>query len=246
MEDYKFLFKVVLVGNAGVGKTCLVRRFTQGLFPPGQGATIGVDFMIKTVEVDGERIKLQIWDTAGQERFRSITQSYYRSAHALILVYDITCQPTFDCCPDWLREIQEYANSKVLKILVGNKTDRDDREVPSDIGEEFAKQHDMYFLETSAKQADNVERLFYEIAAELIAQARSTQRQDGVTASGTGTATNGGHISNLSAKATDYLAQHNCCGGSHSNHHHSEQDYLNNPSSMPGSFQDSVPPTHSI
>ncbi|XP_054083526.1 ras-related protein Rab-30 isoform X2 [Zeugodacus cucurbitae] len=135
MEDYKFLFKIVLVGNAGVGKTCLVRRFTQGLFPPGQGATIGVDFMIKTVEVEGEKIKLQIWDTAGQERFRSITQSYYRSAHALILVYDISCQPTFDCLPDWLREIQEYANSKVLKILVGNKTDRDDREIPTQIAE---------------------------------------------------------------------------------------------------------------
>lgn len=89
------------------------------------------------------------------------------------MVYDISCQPTFDCLPDWLREIQEYANSKVLKILVGNKTDRDDREIPTQIGEEFAKQHDMYFLETSAKEAENVERLFYEIAAELIDQARS-------------------------------------------------------------------------
>ncbi|KAI5632037.1 ras family domain-containing protein [Phthorimaea operculella] len=145
MEDYKFLFKVVLVGNAGVGKTCLVRRFTQGLFPPGQGATIGVDFMIKTVEVDGEKVKLQIWDTAGQERFRSITQSYYRSAHALILVYDISCQPTFDCLPDWLREIEEYANNK---------------------------RHGMYFLETSAKEAENVERLFMEIAVELMEQAK--------------------------------------------------------------------------
>ncbi|XP_050070984.1 ras-related protein Rab-30 [Anopheles maculipalpis] len=175
MEDYKFLFKVVLVGNAGVGKTCLVRRFTQGLFPPGQGATIGVDFMIKTVEVDNQKIKLQIWDTAGQERFRSITQSYYRSASALILVYDISCQPTFDCLPDWLREIQEHANSKVLKILVGNKTDRDDREIPQEVGAEFAKQHGMYFLETSAKQADNVERLFYDIAAVLIEQARTKE-----------------------------------------------------------------------
>ncbi len=139
MEDYKFLFKVVLVGNAGVGKTCLVRRFTQGMFPPGQGATIGVDFMIKTVEIDGEKIKvrtklknliqsihrhfrlcqLQIWDTAGQERFRSITQSYYRSAQALILVYDVSNHPTFDCCPEWLREIEEYASPKVLKVLVG-------------------------------------------------------------------------------------------------------------------------------
>lgn len=98
-----------------------------------------------------------ILDTAGQERFRSITQSYYRSAHALILVYDISCQPTFDALTDWIREIQEYANPKVLKILVGNKTDRDDREIPLRVGEEFAKQHEMYFLETSSKQGENGE-----------------------------------------------------------------------------------------
>jgi len=173
MEDYKYLFKVVLVGNAGVGKTCLVRRFTQGMFPPGQGATIGVDFMIKTVEIDGEKIKLQIWDTAGQERFRSITQSYYRSAHALILVYDVTNQPTFDCCPDWLREIEEYASPKVLRVLVGNKIDRDDHEIPGDIGEDFANRHGMYFLQTSAKNCDNVDRLFTEIAHELLQQAKA-------------------------------------------------------------------------
>jgi len=173
MEDYKFLFKVVLIGNAGVGKTCLVRRFTQGLFPPGQGATIGVDFMIKTVDIDGERIKLQIWDTAGQERFRSITQSYYRSAHALILVYDVSSQPTFDCLPDWLREIEQYASCRVLRVLVGNKLDREDRELPTTVGEEFAHRHNMYFLETSAKEADNVEKLFVQIARELTQLVRS-------------------------------------------------------------------------
>lgn len=172
MEDYKFLFKVVLVGNAGVGKTCLVRRFTQGLFPPGQGATTGVDFMIKTVDINGEKVKLQIWDTAGQERFRSITQSYYRSAHALILVYDVSSQPTFDCLPDWLREIEEYANNKVLRVLVGNKTDREDREIPTYVGEDFAQRNNMYFMETSAKEADNVEKLFMEIAHALIEQAK--------------------------------------------------------------------------
>jgi len=173
MEDYKYLFKVVLVGNAGVGKTCLVRRFTQGLFPPGQGATIGVDFMIKTVEIDGEKIKLQIWDTAGQERFRSITQSYYRSAHSLILVYDVSNQPTFDCLPDWLREIEEYASPKVLRVLVGNKIDRDDPEIPAEVGEEFAARHNMYFLQTSAKNCDNVDRLFTDIAHELLQQAKT-------------------------------------------------------------------------
>ncbi|XP_076345025.1 ras-related protein Rab-30-like isoform X2 [Tachypleus tridentatus] len=177
MEDYKFLFKVVLIGNAGVGKTCIVRRFTQGLFPPGQGATIGVDFLIKTVQVDGEKVKLQIWDTAGQERFRSITQSYYRSAHALILVYEISSHLTFDCLHRWLKEIEQFANPKVLRILVGNKTDRKDREVPNQIGEEFAKAHNMYFIETSAKDSDNVEKLFLEIAAQLTREAKATRAQ---------------------------------------------------------------------
>nr|CAD7196429.1 unnamed protein product [Timema douglasi] len=168
---------VVLVGNAGVGKTCLVRRFTQGLFPPGQGATIGVDFMIKTVEIDNEKVK--IWDTAGQERFRSITQSYYRSAHALILVYDISCQPTFDCLPDWLREIEEYASNKVLRVL----------------------RHSMYYLETSAKEAENVEKLFMEIAAELMEQARSKELPRYDTNSPT-----------LNGKTT-VIGDNGCCGG---------------------------------
>ncbi|XP_046637323.1 ras-related protein Rab-30-like isoform X1 [Daphnia pulicaria] len=177
MEDYKYLFKVVLIGNAGVGKTCLVRRFTQGIFPPGQGATIGVDFMIKTVEIDGLKIKLQIWDTAGQERFRSITQSYYRSAHALILVYDVSAQPTFDCLPVWLREVEEYASPKVLRVLVGNKVDRDDREIPPAVGEAFSRMNNMYFIETSAKDCSNVDKLFQEIARELI-QTMRNQRQE--------------------------------------------------------------------
>nr|CAD7413119.1 unnamed protein product [Timema poppensis] len=162
MDDYKFLFKVVLVGNAGVGKTCLVRRFTQGLFPPGQGATIGVDFMIKTVEIDNEKVK--IWDTAGQERFRSITQSYYRSAHALILVYDISCQPTFDCLPDWLREIEEYASNKVLRVLVGTLLTLGPRSsLPSCTA-----------LALNRPEAENVEKLFMEIAAELMEVMYST------------------------------------------------------------------------
>lgn len=190
--------------------------------------------MIKTLEIENnagqkETVKLQIWDTAGQERFRSITQSYYRSAHALILVYDISCQPTFDALTDWIREIQEYANPKVLKILVGNKTDRDDREIPMRVGEEFAKQHDMYFLETSSKQGENgededmqtemnhlkyyndfnfilVERLFYEIAAELIEQARqkgglsSRSHQDS-------------SVTNLGFKNNLGNFQSNCCSG---------------------------------
>ncbi|KAI7801076.1 ras-related protein Rab-30 [Triplophysa rosa] len=173
MEDYDYLFKIVLIGNAGVGKTCLVRRFTQGLFPPGQGATIGVDFMIKTVEIKGVKVKLQIWDTAGQERFRSITQSYYRSANALILTYDITCEDSFRCLPEWLREIEQYANNQVVTILVGNKIDlADKREVHRQRAEEFAEAQSMLYLETSAKESDNVEKLFLDLACELIREAK--------------------------------------------------------------------------
>ncbi|XP_036381002.1 ras-related protein Rab-30-like [Megalops cyprinoides] len=179
MEDYDYLFKIVLIGNAGVGKTCLVRRFTQGLFPPGQGATIGVDFMIKTVDIKGQKVKLQIWDTAGQERFRSITQSYYRSANALILTYDITCEDSFRCLPEWLREIEQYANSKVVTVLVGNKIDLvERREVSRQRAEEFAESRNMHYLETSAKESDNVERLFLDLACELIREAKQNALVD--------------------------------------------------------------------
>ncbi|CAJ0599269.1 unnamed protein product [Cylicocyclus nassatus] len=179
MEDYKYLFKVVLVGNAGVGKTCLVRKFTQGIFPPGQSATIGVDFMIKTVKIDNDKIKLQIWDTAGQERFRSITQSYYRSAHAIVLVYDVACQPSFDCLPEWLAEIESYANRKVLKILVGNKVDKgDEREVPERIGQDFSEMNGFdYFLETSALDATNVDNLFEHVARRLTDDMKATDQR---------------------------------------------------------------------
>ncbi|VDO93759.1 unnamed protein product [Soboliphyme baturini] len=175
MEDYKYLFKVVLVGNAGVGKTCLVRKFTQGVFNATQSATIGVDFMIKSMIVGNDKVKLQIWDTAGQERFRSITQSYYRSAHAIILVYDVASQPTFDFLPDWLAEIEQYANQNVLKILVGNKCDKtEEREIPVAIGQEFAQRNGFdYFLETSALNSANVDVLFTEVAGRLIQDVRT-------------------------------------------------------------------------
>ncbi|KAI6177190.1 Ras-related protein Rab-30 [Aphelenchoides bicaudatus] len=207
MDDYKWLFKIVLVGNAGVGKTCLVRKFTQGIFPPGQSATIGVDFMIKTVKVGDDKIKLQIWDTAGQERFRSITQSYYRSAHAIVLVFDVACQPSFDCLPEWLGEIEQYANRKVLKILVGNKVDKeDDREVPERIAKNFADANGFdYFLETSALDATNVDTLFQEVATRLATDMKNSDSQynSGKNADGSG---------NISLIDRAQIQVQSCCG----------------------------------
>lgn len=165
-----------------MGKTCLVQQFTHGHVPNGghQGATIGVDFMIKTVVANGMKIKLQLWDTAGQERFRSITQSYYRSAHGLILVYDISSQPSFDALSKWIRDVDTVLDrdtqlgSEVLRVLVGNKSDKE-REIPYAIGEKFANMHKFdLFMETSALNNESVDKLFYDIA-EILALRRKDE-----------------------------------------------------------------------
>ena len=145
--------------------------------------------MIKTMTVNGIRVKLQIWDTAGQERFRSITQSYYRSAHSLILVYDISSQPSFDSLPQWCRDIEQYAcvgsNSNntgakgLVRVLVGNKCDKD-REVPRHVAEHFAESANFdLFMETSALEAANVENLFKDIAEILVEKAMSNSLHSG-------------------------------------------------------------------
>lgn len=130
-EQYDFLFKLVLVGDASVGKTCVVQRFKTGAFSERQGSTIGVDFTMKTLEIQGKRVKLQIWDTAGQERFRTITQSYYRSANGAILAYDITKRSSFLSVPHWIEDVRKYAGSNIVQLLIGNKSDLSElREVP--------------------------------------------------------------------------------------------------------------------
>ncbi|XP_070515256.1 ras-related protein Rab-43 isoform X1 [Cardiocondyla obscurior] len=118
-ESFDYLFKIVLIGDCGTGKTCVVQRFRSGTFVERHGNTIGVDFTMKTVVIDGKKIKLQIWDTAGQERFRTITQSYYRSANGVIVVYDITKRSTFLSLQRWVEEVRRYTSSHVLLVLVG-------------------------------------------------------------------------------------------------------------------------------
>ncbi|XP_021285725.1 GTP-binding protein YPTM2-like isoform X2 [Herrania umbratica] len=121
--EYDYLFKLLLIGDSGVGKSCLLLRFADDSYLDSYISTIGVDFKIRTVEQDGKTIKLQIWDTAGQERFRTITSSYYRGAHGIIIVYDVTDQESFNNVKQWLSEIDRYASENVNKLLVGNKCD---------------------------------------------------------------------------------------------------------------------------
>ncbi|KAG0659978.1 GTP-binding protein of the rab [Maudiozyma exigua] len=167
-SEYDYLFKLLLIGNSGVGKSCLLLRFSDDTYSNDYISTIGVDFKIKTVELEGKTVKLQIWDTAGQERFRTITSSYYRGSHGIIIVYDITDQESFNGVKMWLQEIDRYATSTVLKLLVGNKCDlTDKRVVEFDVAKEFAEANNMPFLETSALDSTNVEEAFLTMAKQI-------------------------------------------------------------------------------
>ncbi|XP_023805388.1 ras-related protein Rab-37 [Oryzias latipes] len=161
--------KTILVGDSGVGKTSLLVQFDQGKFISGSfSATVGIGLTNKVVTVDDTKVKLQIWDTAGQERFRSVTHAYYRDAHALLLLYDITSKSSFDNIRAWLTEIHEYAQSDVVIMLLGNKADMSsERAIRRDEGERLAREYSVPFMETSAKTGVNVELAFTAIAKEL-------------------------------------------------------------------------------
>ncbi|KAG8235471.1 hypothetical protein J437_LFUL014101 [Ladona fulva] len=166
--EYDYLFKLLLIGDSGVGKSCLLLRFADDTYTESYISTIGVDFKIRTVDLDGKTIKLQIWDTAGQERFRTITSSYYRGAQGIIIVFDCTDQESFTNVKNWLEEIDRYACDSVNKLLVGNKCDLTQKRVVSYAqAKEYADQLGLPFLETSAKSSTNVEQAFLTMAAEI-------------------------------------------------------------------------------
>ncbi|KAJ3296024.1 GTP-binding protein of the rab [Borealophlyctis nickersoniae] len=206
--EYDYLFKLLLIGDSGVGKSCLLLRFADDTYTESYISTIGVDFVcaekttwiffcdfvdinppygkqqkIRTIELEGKTVKLQIWDTAGQERFRTITSSYYRGAHGIIVVYDVTDQETFNNVKQWLQEIDRYACEGVNKLLVGNKSDLTNKKVVEyntakvskaalvenarKKPDEFADQLQIPFLETSAKNATNVEQAFLTMAKQI-------------------------------------------------------------------------------
>ncbi|XP_053205458.1 ras-related protein Rab-10-like [Panonychus citri] len=168
-QNYDYLFKLLLIGDSGVGKTCILFRFSDDAFNSTFISTIGIDFKIKTIELRGKRIKLQIWDTAGQERFHTITTSYYRGASGIMLVYDITNLKSFDSVAKWLRTIDEHANEDVEKMILGNKCDMEDKRViPREKAETVAREHGIRFLETSAKSNLNINQAFMELAEAIL------------------------------------------------------------------------------
>ncbi|CAL8261949.1 unnamed protein product [Merluccius merluccius] len=183
-KTYDYLFKLLLIGDSGVGKTCLLFRFSEDAFNTTFISTIGIDFKIRTIELNGKRVKLQIWDTAGQERFRTITTAYYRGAMGIMLVYDICNEKSFENIKNWIRNIEEHASSDVEKMILGNKCDISDRrQVSKERGEKLAIDYGIKFLETSAKSSLNVEEAFYTIARDIL-QNLSTKTAEAPGADG--------------------------------------------------------------
>ncbi|XP_029937801.1 ras-related protein Rab-15-like [Myripristis murdjan] len=169
--DYDVLLRLMILGDSGVGKTCLLRRFTENEFHPSHISTIGVDFKMKTLEIDGIKVRVQIWDTAGQERYQTITKQYYRRAQGIILVYDVTNEPSFQHIVKWASDVDEYAADKVQRILVGNKSDEvKDRQVTKEQGSKVAQTFGLDFFETSAYTNSNINESFTRLA-ELVLEA---------------------------------------------------------------------------
>ncbi|KAG0017398.1 GTP-binding protein [Podila clonocystis] len=174
--SYDYLIKLLLIGDSGVGKSCLLLRFSDDSFTPSFITTIGIDFKIRTIELDGKRIKLQIWDTAGQERFRTITTAYYRGAMGILLVYDVTDERSFSNIRNWFSNVEQHASEGVNKILIGNKCDMLDKKVvQKDQGQTLADEFGIKFLETSAKSNICVEEAFFSLARDIKKRMIDTQ-----------------------------------------------------------------------
>jgi Ras-related protein Rab-1A len=201
-RDYDHLFKLVLLGDSGVGKSCLLLRFADDEFTDSYITTIGVDFRFRTLPINGKTIKLQIWDTAGQERFRTITSAYYRGADGIIMVYDTCDRESFDHIDSWVQEVDKYATDGTCKILVGNKCDNEgERQVSTEEGKKKAAELGVKFVETSAKINHAVGEAFELVSKELI-----TLRE----AAGAQSKQQGGGLNLLRPDASATNA--NCCG----------------------------------
>jgi Ras-related protein Rab-2A len=172
------LFKLIIIGDSGVGKSCFLLQFLEGDFKEDHNVTIGVEYGAKTIQALGKTIKLQIWDTAGQESFRAITRSFYRNANAVILMYDLTRQETFDSLEDWLREIRLNSDQDIVVFLVANMLDLADeeREIDTKAGEKFFQEKKLDgFTESSAKTAEHVTEVFIQLAE--ILEKRKEQKK---------------------------------------------------------------------
>jgi Ras-related protein Rab-1A len=180
MSLYDCLFKILIVGDINTGKTSILDQFANSHFDGSYISTVGIDFNVKIISVNESTcVKLQVWDTCGQERFRSLTRSYYRDTDAIIIVYDITSRRSFENAKVWIKEVEQYVDSSVLPVLVGNKSDLfPDRQIQYFEGYKLANEKFMEFYETSAKYDNNIETLFKFIATKLYEDGKHGKKNE--------------------------------------------------------------------
>ncbi|CAM6026288.1 unnamed protein product [Sphagnum balticum] len=210
-DEYDYLFKVVLIGDSGVGKSNLLSRFTRNEFCLESKSTIGVEFATRSIQVDGKTVKAQIWDTAGQERYRAITSAYYRGAVGALLVYDITKHVTYENVERWLKELRDHADSNIVIMLVGNKSDlKHLRGVSTEDAQAFSEKEGLSFIETSALESTNVEKAFQRILTEIyriVSKKALASEESTATGPGEGTTI----VVGQDTDTTDLKKKGTCC-----------------------------------
>ena len=203
MSEYDCLFKLVMVGDSSVGKSSMLGRFVDERFSETYISTIGVDFKTKTIEMDGKMVKIQVWDTAGQERFRTITSTYYRGAHGILLVYSATSKESFTSSIErWLVEVRKYSSPETVIYLVANKIDNiENVVVPYECGKTTAVMEKLHFCECSAKTGAGIENMFTSIVRSIynVRNPTTTEKDNGLII------LNGSLITQSSAKSSS------CC-----------------------------------
>ena len=168
-SNYQYIFKLILIGNSGVGKSCILQRYMKHTFEEKYKCTIGVDFLMKSVVINGQTVKLQLWDTAGQEKYKSMVTSYYRGANVALIVFDITSHTSFEALPIWIENYYKNGPESKNIILIGNKKDlEENRQVTQEEAETFSKNNNMIYFETSAKEGDNIDYVFNYAAEKLL------------------------------------------------------------------------------
>eukprot|EP00731_Ephydatia_muelleri_P031727 Em0023g234a len=178
-DGFDYTYKIIVIGDSGVGKTCLLLRYAENTFNQSFISTLGVDFKVRTITIEEKKIKLQIWDTAGQDRFRFITTSYYRGANGIILVYDVTNKRSFQNITRWIQDVDSNTDG-VERLLVGNKCDNTEHRVISeDMGRELARDHSIPFIESSAKTGINISEAFEMLATAIFKKGCAGQKKEG-------------------------------------------------------------------
>jgi small GTP-binding protein len=168
LDEYDFLFKLIIVGDSNVGKTNIMSKYIHNQFNQHSKSTIGVEFGTKIVNIDNKKIKAQIWDTAGQERYKAITSAYYKGAKGAFVVYDITRKQSFDSVDRWINDLRAAADKNLSIIIIGNKCDLEDqRQVNKEQGEDKAKNYEVAFMETSALSGENLDKAFEKMINEV-------------------------------------------------------------------------------